>query len=600
MNRLVALFCVYIVSCFSSIAIAQPTLSTPVDLSTLGTPSTGLSIAVSSDGTRATALWLETSTNLRKQLKTSSATISGGVASWGPVTGLSAVNRDVVAAAVQVSADGAGAVAVWQAEDLSSKISVVESSSASVVGSAASWGSVVRLSSSLNPVNRPRVALSTDGTRAFAVWERYPPYSVRSVCRVVVGRSAAISGPTASWGSVQQISDQGSCIEDPEFGMSSSGVGVTVVWAKAASGGTSIIRTRTGTVNGTTASWGSITDLSAPGFYSKNPTVAVSADGTKATAVWARAVVDSTGRAVAPILVRTRSASISGNAADWGATTVLSSTTDSSGDPLVGMSSDGTSVTATWIRRTATNFAVESSSASVVGNVASWGSSTSVSGDGKAFRRHFLSVSPDGSKALSTWIRMVGSTLVGQGSSGVVSSANQLWGSVFNISSPPQSSAGLTGVLAVDGSLALLGWLQNNGSGRYIARASVAEFVHPTPTPTPLVTNTPTATPTPAPTTTPVGQLSGVAPIPSSSSNDHYVILRVRDYPTNFRRDYYGYLLRASDHKLVKMGKFKVRNNHGRLEFHDVPPGIYRTFTVVIRTKAPKVISSRQRTITVK
>jgi hypothetical protein len=459
---------------------------------------------------------------------------------------------------------------------------------------------VVRLSSSSNPVNRPRVAISADGARAFALWERYPPYSVRSVCRVVVGRSAAISGPTASWGSVQQISDQGSCIEDPEFGMSSSGVGVTVVWTKVASGGARIIRTRTGTVNGTTASWGSITDLSAPGFYSKNPTVAVSADGTKATAVWARAVVDSTGRAVAPILVRTRSASISGNAADWGATTVLSSTTDSSGDPLVGMSSDGTSVTATWIRRTATNFAVESSSASVVGNVASWGTSTSVSGDGKAFRRHFLSVSPDGSKALSTWIRIVGSTLVGQGSSGVVSSANQLWGSVFNISSPPQSSAGLTGVLAVDGSLALLGWLQNNGTGRYIARASVAEFVHPTPTPTPLVTNTPTATPTPAPTTTPVGQLSGVAPIPSSSSNDHYVILRVRDYPTNFRRDYYGYLLRATDHKLVKMGKFKVRNNHGRLEFHDVPPGIYRTFTVVIRTKAPKVISSRQRTITVK
>ena len=88
--------------------------------------------------------------------------------------------------------------------------------------------------------------------------------------------------------------------------------------------------------------------------------------------------------------------------------------------------------------------------------------------------------------------------------------------------------------------------------------------------------------------------------MPSSSSIDHYVVLRVKDYPTNFRRDYYGYLLRATDHKLVKMGKFKIRNNKGRLEFHDVPPGEYRTFTVVIRTRAPKVISSRQRTITVK
>jgi hypothetical protein len=59
MIRLVALFCVFIASCFSSIAIAQPTLSTPVDLSTVGTQSTGLNIAVSSDGTRATAVWLE-------------------------------------------------------------------------------------------------------------------------------------------------------------------------------------------------------------------------------------------------------------------------------------------------------------------------------------------------------------------------------------------------------------------------------------------------------------------------------------------------------------------------------------------------------------
>jgi hypothetical protein len=171
---------------------------------------------------------------------------------------------------------------------------------------------------------------------------------------------------------------------------------------------------------------------------------------------------------------------------------------------------------------------------------------------------------------------------------------------VFTISSIDQSAAESNGDLAADGSLAILGWLQNNGAGKYFARASVAEFVHPTPTPTPIATSTPTSTPTPAPTTTPVGTLSGGAPLPSSSSNDHYVVLRVRDYPTNFRRDYYGYLLRASDNKLVKMGKFKVRNHQGRLEFHDVPPGVYRTFTVVIRTKAPKIISSRQRTIVVK
>jgi hypothetical protein len=257
-------------------------------------------------------------------------------------------------------------------------------------------------------------------------------------------------------------------------------------------------------------------------------------------------------------------------------------------------------VTATWIRKVGLAYSVESASASVVGNVASWGAPTNVSGDGNALRTHFLSVAPDGSKALATWVRVIGSKLVVQGSAGVLSGASQLWGGVFAISSPDQSGTGSRGVLSADGSLALLGWHKNNGAGKFIAQASVAEFSHPTPTPTPLATSTPTATPTPAPTTTPVGTLSASAPIPNSSSNDHHVVLRVRDYPARFHRDYYGYLLRASDHKLVKMGKFKITRNQGRLEFHDVPPGEYRTFTVVIRTKAPKIVSSRQRTITVK
>jgi hypothetical protein len=372
------------------------------------------------------------------------------------------------------------------------------------------------------------------------------------------------------------------------------------VWSRLYPGGTSIVRARTGIVNGATVSWGSITDLSAPGFQSRNSVVAVSVDGSKATAVWARARVDSTGRALPPVLVRSRSATISGNLADWGATTVLSSPTSTSGQPLIGVSSDGITANASWIRRDGAAYAIESSSASVAGNIASWSSSTSVSGNGGAIREHSLSISPDGSKGLSTWARVVGSKLVAQGSTGVLSAGSQLWGSVFDISSTAQPSTGSRGVFSSDGALGLVGWLENNGAGKYFARARVAEFVHPTPTPTPLATDTPTATPTPAPTTTPVGQLSDLAPVPSGTSNDHHVVLRVKDYPTNFRRDYYGYLLRASDHKLVKMGKFKIRNNRGRLEFHDIPPGEYRTFTVVIRTREPKVISSRQRTITVK
>lgn len=606
MYRFVALLVSLLALGFSSVAIAQPTLSAPVDLSPVGTLSQGLTIAISSDGTRATAVWREGASSSKLTLKSSSATISGGVATWGPVSALSAVGTNVNDSMVQISLDGTEAVAVWVTEDPTLKVSFVESSSATIAGNVASWGGVTRLSSASGPVEHPRLSLSSDGTRAYAVWEQYPPISSRSTCRAVVGRSAAISASTASWGSVQQISDQGSCTEDPEVGMSSSGGSVTVVWGKEASGGVRIIRTRTATVTGTTASWGGVTDLSAPGFQSKNSKIAVSADGTKATVVWARATIGSQGRAIDPLVVRSRSATINGNVANWGATTVLSPLTESAGTPLIGISADGTSVTASWIRKVGTTFSIESASASVVGNTASWGVATNVTGGGKAFRTHSLSISSDGSKALSVWSRAGSSKLVVQGASGVLSGAGQQWAGVFDISPPVQNSSGSSGVLSADGSLALLGWNQDNGGGKYNMRASVAELIHPTPTPTPtptpvpIITNTPTSTPTPVPTTTPVGNLSSAAPVPSSSSNDHYVVLRVKDYPTNFRRDYYGYLLRASDNKLVKMGKFKIRKHHGRLEFHNVPPGQYRTFTVVVRAKAPQIISSNQRTITVK
>lgn len=599
MCRLIALI-VSLVACgLSSVAIAQPTLSQPVDLSTSVVNSVDLVIALSSDGTRATAVWREPASNGKNQVKSSSATIAGAVASWGPVTTLSSDDSSANSVTVQLSSDGSQALAIWQATK-AQNVAVIQTRAATISGNTASWGTATQLPSTTAQAVIPRIALSADGTRAFVVWARFAPSSTRSSCGMVVGSSVAISGNALSLGSVQPVSEQGGCIEELTVSMSASGGVVTAAWSSIAPNRTNIVRARTATVNGTTASWGSISDLSAPSFYSRNAAVAVSADGTKVTAVWARALPEPAGRE-SPILVRSRSATITGNAADWGATTVLSATTDRATQPLVGISSDGTSVTASWIRTAKTAkgvYAVESSSATVAGNVATWGSPTSVSGDAKVIIAHSLSVSPDGSKALSTWSRAVSKVVV-QSATGVLSGTIQLWGSPFDISDPTQQSSGPGGKLSADGALGVLGWHQNIGNGKFSARARVAEFTHPTPTATPVATNTPTATPTPAPTTTPVGTLSPSAPIPTSFSNDHYVVLRIKDYPTSYRRDYYGYLLRASDHSLVKMGKYKVRNHQGRLEFHDVPPGVYRTFTVIIRSKSPKIVSSRQRTIVV-
>lgn len=62
----------------SSPAIAQPTLSAPVDLSTLTADASEIRVAISTDGTKATAVWRETLPSGTWVAKTSSATIAGG------------------------------------------------------------------------------------------------------------------------------------------------------------------------------------------------------------------------------------------------------------------------------------------------------------------------------------------------------------------------------------------------------------------------------------------------------------------------------------------------------------------------------------------
>lgn len=80
-----------------------------------------------------------------------------------------------------------------------------------------------------------------------------------------------------------------------------------------------------------------------------------------------------------------------------------------------------------WVRNASGGSSVESSSGKIVGNAASWGAATSVSGVSKKVLAHSLSVSPDGSKALSVWYRPIGSKIVVQGATGVVGDVNQLW-----------------------------------------------------------------------------------------------------------------------------------------------------------------------------
>ncbi len=87
----------------------------------------------------------------------------------------------------------------------------------------------------------------------------------------------------------------------------------------------------------------------------------MSSDGTKATTVWsAHKDLD--------LIVQTRSATISGNTATWGPVTDLSVALVGSAYPQVALSSDGTKATAVWYRHDGSNYIVQAASMIIEGH----------------------------------------------------------------------------------------------------------------------------------------------------------------------------------------------------------------------------------------
>ena len=145
----------------SSQAQAQGGLvwSTPVDLSAVGQDASEAAVAISSDGTRATAVWsrLDGSNFV---IQSASATISGGTATWGSVTDLSVTGHQATDPRVAVSRDGTDAIAVWEYAD---SVSKVQAAIASISGTTASWSSPTDISNTAQYAVAPDVAMSANG-----------------------------------------------------------------------------------------------------------------------------------------------------------------------------------------------------------------------------------------------------------------------------------------------------------------------------------------------------------------------------------------------------------------------------------------------------
>ena len=151
----------------------------------------------------------------------------------------------------------------------------------------ATWSSpAVNLSAPGQGASNPDVALSADGTKATAVWTRFDGSN-----DIVQSVSATITGSTATWSTVTNLSAPGQNATGAQVALSADGTKATAIWPRS-NGSNRIVQSVSATITGSTATWSTVTDLSAPGQNASFPQVALSADGTKATAVWRRSDSD--------------------------------------------------------------------------------------------------------------------------------------------------------------------------------------------------------------------------------------------------------------------------------------------------------------------
>lgn len=526
----------------------------PIDLSTLGINSTKPAVRVSSDGTKASAVWLGTNAPI---IQAASATLSGKVASWSSAIDLSAVGGEAAHNQIAISSDGTKATAIWIRSDGSNYI--VQTASATISGNSASWSSVTDLSvTGLDGVS-PQIALSSDGTKATAVWAHGG---------IIQAACASVSGNLASWSSTTDLSLGGEAAFSPQIALSSDGTKATAVWWRFDMG-LGVIQTASATVSGNTASWSSVTDLTATGVDAVEPQIALSADGTKATAIWRRIH----GMA-ADYVIETASATLSGNVSTWGATSFLSAEGQPAQDNKMGLSADGSKVTVVWVRFDGSTNIVQSISGTISGNTASWGSVSDISEAGQDALIPQISLSSAGTRATAVWMRSNGTNTIIQAISALVSGTSATWGTVTDLSAVGQNASFPKMAMSSNGLAATAAWHRGSGANNKVQSASA------------LISY---------PIATPSGRLSRHAPRPKSRVSDQRVTISIRvDKIRNFRK-FYVSLFDTSNETLYVRKRIIISNGARRAIIAMVPPGIYRAYTIATRAGKRPVYSLPRR-----
>lgn len=268
------------------------------------------------------------------------------------------------------------------------------------------WSAAQNISAAGWPGSFPEIAASADGTKATAVWHRDNGSNY-----VAPAASATISGKTATWSAPVNISTPGRNAYEPKIALSTDGTRATAVWHRSATGG-AVVQSASATISGNTATWSTPTDISASGQQAAYPEIALSADGTRAIASWLRWVDGS-------FTHFTATAAISGTLGTWAPAQTLSITGSTANYLRTAISADGTQVTALWCESDGSNQVVHSASATVSASGVGWGPVSRISATGQDASLPELAPSADGTVATAVWLRSNGADAIVQSASGL-------------------------------------------------------------------------------------------------------------------------------------------------------------------------------------
>ncbi len=143
--------------------------------------------------------------------------------------------------------------------------------------SGATWSGPVDLSAAGRTASVPQVASSADGTKLTAVW-------IRSNGTFNIAQSRTSTDGGVTWDPAVDLSDATHSANYPHVASSADGNTLAVVWNTYRGGSSRVVQSATSTNGG--ATWSAPADLSTEGYWSTEAQLAVSADGTTATAVW--------------------------------------------------------------------------------------------------------------------------------------------------------------------------------------------------------------------------------------------------------------------------------------------------------------------------